>query len=215
MLTPFDRDEMAVVYGRQVGDDRTKYSESRIMLKWFPEESIWDQGHPFSNNANAAVRRDVWQELRYDEELTGLEDLEFAHRAIGKGWSVSYVAEAPVVHGHEESWSTTRNRYRREAIAYARIMGENRMSVVDAARLAVANVGADFWHATRDGKLLGNLLSIPAFRAAQFVGAFEGFRNTDLPGDELRKRFYYPTDLSRRASTGEPGRRIDYGDAEH
>ena len=32
MLKPFDRPETGIVYGRQVGDDRTKYSELRIML---------------------------------------------------------------------------------------------------------------------------------------------------------------------------------------
>jgi glycosyltransferase involved in cell wall biosynthesis len=210
MLQPFANADTAVVYGRQVGDDRTKYSESRIMLKWFPEESIWDQGHPFSNNANAAVRKAVWEELRYDEELTGLEDLEFADRAIGKGHTISYVAEAPVVHVHEESWSRIRNRYRREALAYAKIMGENRMSVVDAAKLAAANVATDYWHAVRDRQLGSNLLSIPSFRAAQFVGAWEGFRSEQQMTDELRKRFYYPTDLSRPAAAGEPGQRIDY-----
>jgi glycosyltransferase involved in cell wall biosynthesis len=214
MLRPFERDETAVVYGRQVGDSRTKYSESRIMLKWFPEESIWDQGHPFSNNANAAVRRTVWDELRYDEELTGLEDLEFANRAIGKGHAVSYVAEAPVVHVHEESWDSIRNRYRREAIAYARITGEKRMSAWDAARLGVANVATDYFHAIQDRQIGANLFNIPAFRAAQFVGAFEGSRSHAQLTDELRKRFYYPTDLTRPASPEEPGRRIKYDDAE-
>ena len=212
MLAPFERPETAVVYGRQVGDRRTKYSESRVMLKWFPEESMWDQGHPFSNNANAAVRRDVWAELRYDEELTGLEDLEFADRAIGKGYAVAYVAEAPVVHVHEEPWDRIRNRYRREAIAYARIMGDKqkRLSAVEAARLALANVGTDYWHAIRERQLSANLLGIPAFRVAQFLGAWEGFRSESALTDELRKRFYYPLDLTLPTAQEEPGKRIDY-----
>lgn len=214
MLGPFERPETAVVYGRQVGDGRTKYSESRVMLKWFPEESIWDQGHPFSNNANAAVRREVWSELRYDEDLTGLEDLEFADRAIGKGHSVAYVAEAPVVHVHEEPWDRIRNRYRREAIAYARIMGEKKMTGLDAARLAISNIGADYLHAVRDRQLTANLVGIPAFRIAQFLGAWEGFRSESTLTEELRKRFYYPLDLTRPATAAEPGRRIDYTDHE-
>jgi glycosyltransferase involved in cell wall biosynthesis len=202
MLAPFARPEIAVVYGRQVGDQRTKYSESRLLLKWFPEESIWDQGHPFSNNANAAVRRDEWAELRYDEELTGLEDLEFADRAIGKGYGVAYVAEAPVVHVHEESWDRIRNRYRREAIAYKRIMDEKQLSAVEAVRLAAANIASDYWHALRDRQLTTNLVGIPLFRVAQFLGAWEGFRSEPALTDELRRRFYYPLDLSRPATRG-------------
>lgn len=212
MLAPFERDDVAVAYGRQVGDDRTKYSESRLMLKWFPEESLWDQGHPFSNNANAAVRRTVWDELRYDEDLTGLEDLELARRAMDKSWSVAYVAEAPVVHVHEESWDRVRNRYRREALAYTMIVGEQSMPLHEAARLALGNMASDYWHALHDGKLGRNFLSIPAFRAAQFYGAWEGFRSQPTMTDELRRRFYYPSDMSRGAAKDEPGRRIAYGE---
>lgn len=210
MLRPFAREDTAVVYGRQVGDHRTKLSESRLMARWFPEESIWDQGHPFSNNANAAVRRDVWADLRYDERLTGLEDLEFAQRVIAKGGRVSYVAEAPVVHVHQEPWERIRNRYRREAIAYAQIVDEAPMSAPNAARLALQNIVTDYWHAAREGALLQNLWSVPAFRSAQFLGAWEGFRTPPSLTDELRRRFYYPPGKSGPSSVREPGRRIDY-----
>ncbi len=49
IVKAFNRDGVAIAYGRQVGDERTKFSESRVMLKWFPNQNIWDQGHPFSN----------------------------------------------------------------------------------------------------------------------------------------------------------------------
>lgn len=211
MLRPFANPDTAVAYGRQVGDERTKYSESRIMLKWFPEESIWDQGHPFSNNANAAVRRDVWEKLQYDEELTGLEDLDFAKRAISDGGSVAYVAEAPVVHVHEETWSTIRNRYRREAIAYKTIMGEENLGLRESLQLLSQNITSDYLHAIRDREFTNNIVGIPAFRLAQFVGAWEGFRQQEVD-DELRKRFYYPLELARKDAEGEPGKRITYRD---
>lgn len=210
MLAPFTDPNVAIAYGRQVGDHRTKYSESRLLLKWFPEESIWDQGHPFSNNANAAVRRDVWKPLQYDESLTGLEDLEFARRAIEEGHRVAYVAEAPVVHVHEESWERIRNRYRREAIAYAKITGEDTFSALTAARLAVGNMASDFWHAIREQRLLSNLVDIPSFRLAQFLGAWEGLRSHGEVSDELKRRFYYPGDYSRPAPRADPGQRIEY-----
>lgn len=210
MLRPFAREDVAVVYGRQVGDHRTKFSESRLMARWFPDESIWDQGHPFSNNANAAVRREAWADMRYDERLTGLEDLEFANRVIQKGGLIAYVAEAPVVHVHEEPWDRIRNRYRREAIAYAQIMDEASMSVPHAIRLALQNIATDYWHAAREGALLQNFWSVPAFRSAQFLGAWEGFRTPPSLTEELRRRFYYPPSQSGRRMREEPGRRIDY-----
>jgi glycosyltransferase involved in cell wall biosynthesis len=84
-----------IAYGRQIGDHRTKYSEARIMQQWFPADSIRQQPHPFSNNANAAVRKEVWEELQYDETLTGLEDLDFAKRALDLGHRIDYVAGRP------------------------------------------------------------------------------------------------------------------------
>jgi len=59
IVSAFEREQIAIAYGRQVGDERTKFSEARVMLKWFPTQNIWDQGNPFSNNANAAVLKSV------------------------------------------------------------------------------------------------------------------------------------------------------------
>ncbi len=209
ILAPFVRDEVSIVYGRQVGDSRTKFSESRIMLKWFPEESIWDQGHPFSNNANAAVRRDVWEKYRYDETLTGLEDLELANRVLSSGGVISYVADAAVVHVHEETWATIQNRYRREAIAYKTIVAGTDMSAMSALRLGVVNTASDLWHAARTRQLRKNLTSIPRFRAAQFFGAWQGFRTRQI-SHELLKRFYYPADAAKQAEQIRSSTTIDY-----
>ena len=210
MTGAFDRKGVAIAYGRQIGDQRTKFSESRVMLKWFPPENIWDQGHPFCNNANAAVLRSAWAESPYDESLTGLEDLDFARKALARGHKISYVADAPVVHVHEEPWSVICNRYRREAIAYSRIIGGERMSLPSALGLALSNVASDYRHALRTGRLRGNILGIPHFRSAQFIGAWQGFRAPDEISARLLERFYYPDKSPPTNAVAEPGRRIRY-----
>jgi len=212
MVSAFDRDRVGIAYGRQVGDGRTKFSEARIMSKWFPDDNVWDQGHPFSNNANAAVLKSVWQESPYDETLTGLEDLDFAKKAITRGWKVAYVADAPVVHVHEENWSITRNRYRREAIAYRRIIDGADMTLLRTLGLALTNIAGDYKEAIKMHRFSSNLVSIPLFRSAQFVGAWEGFRTPDHLAERLLDRFYYPPDPRTRETSLEPGRRIDYSD---
>jgi rhamnosyltransferase len=212
IVNAFDRNGIAIVYGRQVGDERTKFSESRVMLKWFPNENIWDQSHPFSNNANAAILRSVWQENPYDEDLTGLEDLDFAKKTIANGYKIAYIADAPVVHVHEESWAVTRNRYRREAMAYARIVEGSEMSLPGAMRLALSNIAGDYKDAISARRLRSNVLGIPLFRSAQFIGAWEGFRAPDHVSAQLRERFYYPTDSRSIDAAPEPGRKIRYSD---
>ena len=212
LVSAFDRNGVAIAYGRQVGDERTKFSESRVMLKWFPTENIWDQGHPFSNNANAAVLKSVWQASPYDETLTGLEDLAFAQKAIANGHKIAYIADAPVVHVHEETWNVTRNRYRREAIAYARIVEDSKMSLPRAVGLALSNIAGDYVDAVKAKRLRGNMLGIPLFRFAQFIGAWEGFRQPANLSARLLERFYYPADSQSYELPPAPGRKIVYSE---
>lgn len=214
LVAPFADDRLALSYGRQVGDERSKFAEQQLFQRWFPIESVANQTHPFCNNANAAVRRAVWAELPYDEELTGLEDLDWARRALSQGHSLSYVAEAPVVHVHEESWSRMRNRYRREAMAHRRIFSEQRMSWREAVELAGQHTVSDLAAARRQGKLLANLVAVPAFHAAQFLGAYEGFRDGLEASDELRRRFYYPARDGACAPAVSSDDLIDYSEPE-
>lgn len=212
IVSAFDRDNVAIAYGRQVGDERTRFSESRVMLKWFPNQNIWDQGHPFSNNANAAILRAVWRESPYDETLTGLEDLDFAKKALAKGYKIAYVADAPVVHVHEETWGIIRNRYRREAMAYARIVEGSNMSLKRAAMLALSNIARDYLDAVKMRRVKSNVLSIPLFRSAQFIGAWEGFRSPDHASARLLERFYYPANSGSSGTQKYLGRKIEYSE---
>ena len=157
-------------------------------------------------------KRQVWQESPYDETLTGLEDLDFAKKALDKGYKIAYVADAPVVHVHEETWSIIRNRYRREAMAYARIVEGSKMSLPSAVGLALSNVAGDYTEAVKVNCLRTNVLSIPLFRFAQFIGAWQGFRAPDDVSARLLERFYYPADSKSYGLPPEPGRRIEYSE---
>lgn len=192
LTAPFADPRTALTYGRQLGNDRTKYSEKRVLARWFPATAEPDQKHPFCNNANAAIRRSIWESQPYDEDLTGLEDMDWAKKALEKGHRIAYVAAAPVIHAHDETWSTLVNRYRREAIAHKRIYQEQGMSAFDAGRLAIANIASDYVHAARDGVLFENLTAIPAFRAAQFWGTYRGFNQRGEASVLLKRHFYYP-----------------------
>lgn len=193
LLEPFEDPTIALAYGRQQGDERTQFSELQVMRKWFPASSAPRQEHPFCNNANAAIRRSTWEALPYDEELTGLEDLDWATRAMASGFGISYVAEAAVAHVHRESWRQTLNRYRREAMAHVRISPGERLGLGEATWLATANIGVDMVRALREGVLRGNVASIVRFRSAQFAGSYLGSSSRQVESTALKRRFYYPS----------------------
>lgn len=204
MLLPFEQEKVALVYGKQIGNEITKYSEHRIFEKWFPKESNYIQNHPFCNNANAAIRRDLWLQNPYDETLTGLEDLDWGLKIQKKGLVVAYEAHAPIVHVHEETLSKIKNRYMREAIALKKILPDEKMSFLKFLRLSAANILSDSVHATRDKVLLKNFSEIIRFRMLQFWGTYLGLKQGGEVNLQLRQRFYYPTGLKKSVGQERP-----------
>jgi len=201
LVAPFeDAEAVALVYGRQTGDEeRTAFSEMEILRRWFPDRSDPAQDHPFCNNANCAVRASVWKTLPYDEQLTGLEDMDWARRALAEGHKLVYAADAAIFHIHEETFPQTVNRYRREAIAHKRIFGHQKMGTFEAFGLFLANAGRDYVAAVPRRKFFRNLVAIPRFRAAQFWGTWKGFRQDGDPTVALKRHFYYPKGLTPKA----------------
>ena len=192
LVAPFEDPRVALVYGRQRGAATSKFSERRVFAKWFPPVSDFRQQLPFCNNANAAIRRSLWQGMPYDETLTGLEDVAWAKGIVDGGHLVAYNAKAVVVHVHDESWRQVFRRYRREAMAFTRIFPNERFRLAECLSLIALNVGFDYAAALRQRVLLRNLFAIPAFRVCQFWGTYLGYREPRSVTPELRRRFYYP-----------------------
>jgi glycosyltransferase involved in cell wall biosynthesis len=213
LLRPFDVPNVVLVYGKQRGGETTKYSEHQVFAKWFPDHSVAKQGHPFCNNANAAIRRSIWEQLHYDEALTGLEDLDWTKRVMALGYSIAYSAEAEVIHLHDEVPRQTYNRYRREAIAHKKIFPEQKFSLLDFALTFCGNVVKDYWQALHNRQFFRNWLDIPCFRLMQFWGTYRGFSQREEVTKELKRRFYYPKralDSRKTEPEARRERRIEY-----
>ncbi|HNJ15192.1 MAG TPA: glycosyltransferase family 2 protein, partial [Anaerolineales bacterium] len=187
LLRPFQDEKVALTYGKQRGYEGSKYSEHQIFHQWYPDDSNADQTTAFCNNANAAIRKSLWQQHPYDEMLTGLEDLEWAKWAKGQGYKIAYAAEAEIIHIHNETPRGVYNRYRREAMALRKIYPEAHFNFYDFLRLTTTNILSDLWHAARERVLLKNISSIFWFRYMQFHGTRMGHRETSLITPQLRE----------------------------
>lgn len=192
LLEPFDDDLVALAYGKQRGNENSKFSEQMIFSHWFPEETNLNQDHPFNNNANAAIRRSCWLQRPYDEKLPGLEDLDWARWAIEQGFRIAYVAEAEIVHVHQETWQGIRNRYQRESMAFKMIYPQERFNGFDFIHALLTNISADLRMAARRHVLPKELGKIVAFRWNQFVGTYRGYNQIGPLTWKLRQTFYYP-----------------------
>lgn len=129
LLRHFDDPRVAGVYGRHISRNgpywnlaylidlvrmRTKYpTRSKIMFL--------GDGHAFSN-ANSALRRALWEQHNFDEELTEVEDYEWAGWAQRNGYCIVYDAHAAVKHTHWEQYGLI--AFLARAIKYKRLRRE-------------------------------------------------------------------------------------------
>jgi glycosyltransferase involved in cell wall biosynthesis len=199
LLAPFQDSKVGMVYGKQQGGETTKFAEHQIFARWFPDQSTPAQNHPFCNNANAAIRRVLWNQFLYNEEITGLEDLELANRVLKAGYRLAYQAGAAVVHLHDEIYAQIYNRYRREAMAFKRIFPIETFFIKDFLRLFVSNTVSDYKHALRNGARSRDFYEIPLFRFLQFYGTYQGFKDSGSITSRLKQTFYYPNGTKAKA----------------
>jgi 2-desacetyl-2-hydroxyethyl bacteriochlorophyllide A dehydrogenase len=122
LVEPMHNNRTAMVYGRQLGGDASKFSEIQDMRRTFgSRREILQPPKFFANNANSAIRKDLWQQHPFDESLPGLEDIEWAKYWMERNYQVVYEPTAALYHIHEENWRQVRRRFYREAIAARRI----------------------------------------------------------------------------------------------
>src|SRR3546814_2514597 len=87
---------------------------------------------------------------RFDEDVTGLEDMELAQRLCQSRGRIGYVAEACVYHHHAESWSQVQRRFEREALALQKIMPQIHVRHRDAIRYIFSSIWHDWRCALRE-----------------------------------------------------------------
>lgn len=192
LIQPLGKRGVVYTYGRQLGGEDTYFSETRIFAKYFPCHDKLPQDNFYCNNANAALLKSVWSTNRFDESLTGLEDMHLARRLVGQGMKIGYVANAGVFHLHSETWAQVRRRFEREAIALQHIMPEVHLQLMDVCRYFVKAVIYDSREAVAQGLLRENFSSIFRYRLEQFLGAYRGNHIHRELSRLAKERYFYP-----------------------
>lgn len=104
LVAPLETARVAAVYGKQlprpdawppVAVDCRRCYGARPRIHRLPDEV-------FFSNANAALRRDLWVKMPFDEDLAACEDQAWARRAVDAGFWIVYRPSAAVYHSHNE-----------------------------------------------------------------------------------------------------------------
>lgn len=193
LCVPIIDGSVAYAYGRQLGGPQSRFSECRIFEKYYPAASRVPQTGFFCNNANSALARRAWETYRFNEELTGLEDMELGKRLCDGGLRIGYVAEAGVYHHHHESWAQVQRRFEREAIALQQILPQIHVSPLDTLRYVASSVVHDWRVARREaraGRLVGEIVR---YRVAQYLGSYRGNHEHRKLSHAEKERYFYPS----------------------
>ena len=112
MLKPFNNPNVAAVYGRQIPYRDAPVDERVRLKRYFPAASVEfnrNSGNVQPNgkgiiasNACAAIRRDVWRQIPFDENITAAEEGPWSCEVLQRGYSIVYQASAKVCHSHKD-----------------------------------------------------------------------------------------------------------------
>ena len=194
LVKPLSNSEVDYIYGRQIGGAETYWSEQQIFSKYFPEKSQLPQSGFYCNNANSAIRKQVWSQYLFDEELTGLEDMHLAKRLINSSFKIGYVATSCVYHLHNESWPTVQKRFERESLALKTICPEVIMRRSDAVRYFFRAVLSDILASLKHCISINWIIKIFRYRYHQYNGSYIGNHLHRRYSKRTKESYFYPTD---------------------
>ena len=199
LVQPLAEGLVQYCYGRQVGGPQTYWSEGQIFAKYFPEQSSIPQRGFYCNNANSAITADSWNRFKFNEELTGLEDMHLAKRLVAEQGAVGYVADASVRHIHHETWQQVQRRFEREALALQQICPSVILRRRDLLRYFSRGVIRDLAAGLPTTLTLKTFRQIIRYRFHQYRGSYRGNHLHKKMSSKLRETYFYPT-----SSIGEP-----------
>jgi hypothetical protein len=95
-----DDPKLAGVYGRQLPVSFTDLIDKRDLLIVFGQDRRVQIKDYFFHNANSMLRRDIWDVIPFDEEVTNIEDRVWGKAVTTAGYHIAYDPEAAVYHHH-------------------------------------------------------------------------------------------------------------------
>tara|TARA_Y100001970_G_scaffold286159_1_gene407654 strand:- start:17329 stop:18690 length:1362 start_codon:yes stop_codon:yes gene_type:complete len=92
--------KFAGVYGRQQPMSFSKPQDKRDMLIAFGLDKKIQFRDSFFHNANSILKKSLWNEVNFDENVTNIEDRIWAQEMINKNLQIMYDPDASVYHYH-------------------------------------------------------------------------------------------------------------------
>jgi GT2 family glycosyltransferase len=178
LLEPLRDGAVAGSYGKQLPLPETLPYEQRNLLLGFPFDSRRQSSQVVFHNANAALRREVWERFSFDETLPGLEDREWARRVLTAGWQIVYEPLAMVYHRHDETLAQIYGRSYREGVALRRLDPSFAHSPVRFIVNYLRGVQHDLRFVRRYGRPWRSVVELVPQRFMEVYGTYRGVKTS-------------------------------------
>lgn len=91
---------VAGVYGRQEPMEFSKDSDKRDLFLVFGLDRKVQIKDSFFHNANSMIKKSVWKKIKFDENISNIEDRLWGQKVIQLGYKIVYEPSASVFHHH-------------------------------------------------------------------------------------------------------------------
>jgi len=99
-LGPDGDETVCGIYGRQEPMPDTSAIDRRDLWTTFRDERVRQRHDYFFHNANSGIRKSIWRDEPFDEEIRGVEDREWGKRMVALGYGIVYEPHMRVYHQH-------------------------------------------------------------------------------------------------------------------
>jgi len=105
LLKNFKDKNLAGAYSRWIPRENCPLLERRYIYENFPPvkkiytNKILQKFVPFSN-VSSCIRKDIWNEIKFEETAIFGEDYKWATKAVKKGYAILYEPDSIVIHSH-------------------------------------------------------------------------------------------------------------------
>ncbi|MEX2607674.1 MAG: glycosyltransferase [Kiritimatiellia bacterium] len=131
LLAPLAEARVAYTFSRQIPYPGTNPMEDYYLRERFPagepvrydspSRSIDTLEQVFCSNVSAGIKKSLWAEFRFDEDVIMGEDQKFSMDLQEAGYTVIYVPDSVVMHSHNYSLLQTFRRYFDSVVAITQI----------------------------------------------------------------------------------------------
>lgn len=178
LLNALDGPKVAAVYGRQ-----TPRPDAWPLFARETERAFGDGGGAagwshFFSMASSAIRRSVWKERPFRDELRYAEDSDWTYWARNAGYEIRYVPESVATHSHNYTVREACKRQYGDAFAIADLIPIPRWRTTFPYMVALsslAEIVRDAKYCLGKGRCPGALLHSVALRPAQRWGRYCGY----------------------------------------